>query len=215
MYDWQNTQNQNAYEHAKDVRELNQAQAQNLADYQNKTAMDGWKYQMDLKDQQYKVDKQAYKQSLKDYDNQTELNSMAKAISQESEKRKFEEALIDANFSKQDAAITRDKSYSSLDLRKNEASRQLSTAQKDKKLNMDAARIQNQLSKGQFKSDMASIRNDQAFAKGQMNLAKATHRQNLILLIVSLITKTSGRLKLGDIQARGFVNEEFSIAQRK
>lgn len=217
MYDWQNTQNQNAYEHAKDVRELNQAQAKKLADYQDKTANDAWQYQTDLKKQQYEVDAEAYTQSLKDYDKQTELNSMAKAVSKEAENRKFEEALIDANFSKRDAQLNRDKEYSSLDLRKNEASRQLSTAKIDKQLNMDAARIQNQLSKGQYKTDKASIANDLSFARGQKNLAKAQYRQESKFLD-RLTGKSQEATKLKNQQIGkdiGFAQRERQIADQR
>ena len=92
MYDYQNVQNQNRYENAKQLKD-NEANAQQAVDYQNQIAMQNGSTAWILRTSSTKLIRKP-KQSLKDYDDQVELNSVARAISEESEARKFEEVRL-------------------------------------------------------------------------------------------------------------------------
>lgn len=188
MYNWQNQQNQNNYEHALDVRKINQGNAQQAVDYQNQTAMQNWKYQSDIQQYRYDNEVNAYNQSLKDYDNQVQLNSAFAAVSKEAENRKLEESIISANFDRQDAAFAKNKALSALNYESNEASRTLGTAKKNTALDKQQIGVNTATAQGQYQIktaqseydlkknasdlDILNERNDQAMeyaAKEQQN----------------------------------------------
>ena len=196
-YDYQNNQNDIAYEHALQVRDINKQNAQQATDYQNQTASQQWKYQMDLQKQEYKVQKKAYKQSLKDYDKQTEYNSAAAAIAYEAENRKLEEALIQKNFGLQDASLSMGKAYASAGFEMRDLDRQLNFATKDTGLQKDALNIQNK----QFEKDKTQITNKEGWDLERIDLKyDQSQSDNIYKRMDAMVAKTKA---VGTARAAG------------
>ena len=160
QYEFQNQQNLDKYNQALAIQKIDKANAEAARDIKNQTAADNWKYQMDLKDQEYQNAKDAYEQGLKDYDTQTEFNSAAAAVSKEAEQRKLEEAIINANFSRNDADLDYKQKKTNASFNQLDLDRQKATALGQNALDRAETNIA-------FESKQADLLDQKKFTKEQ------------------------------------------------
>ena len=98
FHDYTHKTNLLRYEQAVADTNLQQANYDAQREFKDAVKAQEFKYQSDLQQRQFDLDKTAYRQSLEDYDKQTEFNSLSAAIAKEAAERKQKEALISRNF---------------------------------------------------------------------------------------------------------------------
>lgn len=158
MYNFQNQQNLDKYKEALKIQEIDKANAEAARAIKNQTAKDNWKYQMDLKREEYRNDRSAYKQGLKDYDKQVEFNSAAAAVSNEAENRKLEEAIINSNFEKNDAKLDMSQKANQTRFQRTELQRQKRLATAEDNLNRGETNLK-------FENTQEGLREQRAYER--------------------------------------------------
>ena len=168
FHDYTHKTNLLRYEQAVADTNLQQANYDAQRKFKDAVKAQEFKYQSDLQQRQFDLDKTAYRQSLEDYDKQVEFNSLSAAIAKEAAERKNKEALISRNFGLEGQAI--DYSNQRLNLRENRQGLKESKAMlKYDQMGLDS---DFQFAEEKAKTDIASLNSKSDFEKKQAALNK-------------------------------------------
>lgn len=223
FWEYQNYENNRKYKDAVQRTELNQANADNQANFKDKINKQQYEYQEDIRRYQFGIEKDAYKRSLKDYDKQVELNSMSGALAEEAANRTLDEQLIQKNFGLEDQDIILDKSRSTRDYTLASSNIQRDKAESDKDFAIDANKRKVSFARDNKKLDKNENREQRQYLKdiASKDIEKTKLRDdrfdedNQYIKDKSGWDKTKADYTYNKFQASNFVNRIDALVKQK